>query len=316
MSNLFVFLLKMPMDSEDLLNEKPFLKDFIIEPKIQEGIDTQDRYDGFDVLPDPGFCLKIKNDKDRKTFINVCSAYQVPCPPDISEGDLLKLIDGGDSCGYRIPLSLGEPHVEFDHKGESCIVYDVIIHPRFYGKVVHSNLFLSFLATIIFDGLEAKYKLDISRDWVKLKNKRIMGKILPQRIRQNSRPLTNADTEPEPKPGIKIGVANPPAELIKEVHSVRFSNRPLKPDIIVHTDEKYRNTKDIPPSIVLQIYLPEVKSTSDVVVTGKDKDIQVEVNNVYNFGMHFKHNLNIKSTLSFYCPKSHTLFIRLPFLFL
>ena len=67
-------------------------------------------------LPVPGFCLKTKSENNHKLFLNICSSDEINAPPDISEHDLLKLIDSEDSAfQYRVPMSLGEPHQVLDN---------------------------------------------------------------------------------------------------------------------------------------------------------------------------------------------------------
>lgn len=43
---------------------------------------------------------------------------QIPSPKDITDEDLVKLLEADDPSGFRIPMSLGEPHAELD-KGVS-----------------------------------------------------------------------------------------------------------------------------------------------------------------------------------------------------
>lgn len=40
--------------------------------------------------------------------------FQVPEPKELSEDDLLKLLESEEPTGYRVPMSLGEPHAELD----------------------------------------------------------------------------------------------------------------------------------------------------------------------------------------------------------
>jgi len=40
--------------------------------------------------------------------------WQLPAPKDISDKELLKLLEAEDPSGFRIPMSLGEPHAELD----------------------------------------------------------------------------------------------------------------------------------------------------------------------------------------------------------
>jgi len=40
--------------------------------------------------------------------------HQLPAPKDISDEELCKLLEAEDPLGFRIPMSLGEPHAELD----------------------------------------------------------------------------------------------------------------------------------------------------------------------------------------------------------
>jgi len=47
---------------------------------------------------------------------------QLPAPKDISDEELLKLLEAEDPSGFRIPMSLGEPHAELD-KGTMKLMF-------------------------------------------------------------------------------------------------------------------------------------------------------------------------------------------------
>ena len=38
----------------------------------------------------------------------------MPQPKDITEEELLKLLEAEDPFGFRVPMSIGEPHAEID----------------------------------------------------------------------------------------------------------------------------------------------------------------------------------------------------------
>lgn len=83
-----------------------------------------------------GLCLKTKTKDNRKVFLNVCttqnvrsppqfitpaelrlvlhSSFQIPKPKDVTDEELLRLIESEDPSSYRVPMSLGEPHAEVD----------------------------------------------------------------------------------------------------------------------------------------------------------------------------------------------------------
>ena len=44
----------------------------------------------------------------------------MPVPKDISEEELVRVIESEDPTGYRVPLSLGEPHAELDKSKTEC----------------------------------------------------------------------------------------------------------------------------------------------------------------------------------------------------
>ena len=40
--------------------------------------------------------------------------FQVPPPKDLSDNELIQLLESDDPTGFRIPMSIGEPHAELD----------------------------------------------------------------------------------------------------------------------------------------------------------------------------------------------------------
>lgn len=64
------------------------------------------------IQPQPGFCIKT-NSPEGKVFINICHSPSIPPPADVTEDELLQMLEE-DQAGFRIPMSLGEPHAELD----------------------------------------------------------------------------------------------------------------------------------------------------------------------------------------------------------
>ena len=94
---------------------------------------------------------------------------------------MIDIVKAEDPGRYRVPISLGEPVADLDKSlltylslsffysisfsvdGEGCIIFTVIIHPDFYNRTQTNKTFMSFLLTLIYEGLENKYpqfKLD------------------------------------------------------------------------------------------------------------------------------------------------------------
>jgi hypothetical protein len=158
------------------------------------------------IRPEPGFVLKTTNKAAKsgeKVFLNICKSAEIVAPRDITEPELIKLIETEDSAfQFRIPMSLGEPHAELDNSGCSCTAYDVCINPQFYDKIQQSSTFMGFFMSISLEGLEDKYSIKLDRNCKLLKNKRFMGQILEQNIKVKSKPLiaeVNGDKAVEEK---------------------------------------------------------------------------------------------------------------------
>jgi len=61
-------------------------------------------------------CVKTLSRQDnQKIFINICQSTSVPPPPELSRDELVNLLQSEDPTGYRVPMSLGEPHTEMDN---------------------------------------------------------------------------------------------------------------------------------------------------------------------------------------------------------
>ena len=47
------------------------------------------------------------------------SVWQVPSPKEITDEQLQSILQSGDPTQFRVPLSLGEPHIEKDNSQKS-----------------------------------------------------------------------------------------------------------------------------------------------------------------------------------------------------
>ncbi|XP_029914946.1 PIH1 domain-containing protein 1 [Myripristis murdjan] len=142
------------------------------------------------IRPQPGMCVKTLSQPDKqKIFINICQSNSVPPPPELSKEELVELLESEDPTGYRVPMSLGEPHTEIDNSSQGCTAYDVVINQEFFNKCQKDPLFQQFLILVSLEGLENKYSLELSRDWKVLKNRKFFGSLNEQNIRTRSRPV-------------------------------------------------------------------------------------------------------------------------------
>ncbi|ERE70098.1 PIH1 domain-containing protein 1 [Cricetulus griseus] len=145
-----------------------------------------DRPESTQIQPQPGFCIKT-NSSEGKVFINVCHSPSIPPPVDVTEDELLQMLQE-DQAGFRIPMSLGEPHAELDAKGQGCTAYDVAVNSNFYLRMQNSDFLRELVVTIAREGLEDKYGLQLNPEWRMLKYRPFLGSISQQNIRSRQRP--------------------------------------------------------------------------------------------------------------------------------
>uniref|UniRef100_A0A383YZP8 PIH1 domain-containing protein 1 n=1 Tax=Balaenoptera acutorostrata scammoni TaxID=310752 RepID=A0A383YZP8_BALAS len=167
------------------------------------------------IQPQPGFCIKT-NSSEGKVFINICHSPSIPPPADLTEDELLQMLEE-DQAGFRIPMSLGEPHAELDAtswdealasalgsrdlpnpepaleklsglEGQGCTAYDVAVNSDFYRRMQNSDFLRELVITIAREGLEDKYSLPLNPEWRILKNRPFLGSISQQNIRSQQRP--------------------------------------------------------------------------------------------------------------------------------
>ncbi|KAM3863587.1 PIH1 domain-containing protein 1 isoform 3-T3 [Diretmus argenteus] len=170
------------------------------------------------IRPQPGMCVKTLTKLDKqKVFINICQSASVPPPPELSRDELVELLQSEDPTGYRVPMSLGEPHTEVDNSSQGCTVYDVVINQDFFQRCQKDPMFQQFLILVSLEGLENKYNLELSREWKVLKNRKFFGSVSEQNIRTKSRPVIQ---ELQPQPEFSLLVEPPagdPEYLIAEI---------------------------------------------------------------------------------------------------
>ncbi|CAL8264512.1 LOW QUALITY PROTEIN: PIH1 domain-containing protein 1 [Gadus morhua] len=179
------------------------------------------------IRPQPGMCVKTLSQTDnQKIFVNICQSPSVPPPPELSRDELVTLLQSEDPTGYRVPMSLGEPHTEMDNGSQSCTAYDVVISEAFYQKSLKDPLFQQFLIMVSLEGLENKYHLELSRDWKILKNRKFFGSVSEQNIRTKSQPViqelpqTDCSSDTARRPEFSLLVEPPtgsPQYLIAEI---------------------------------------------------------------------------------------------------
>ncbi|GFN80697.1 Pih1 domain-containing protein 1 [Plakobranchus ocellatus] len=240
------------------------------------------------IKPIPVMCLKTRTDTGAKIFINLCEAENVPEPKDLTDDELLQVLDSEDPSQFRIPMSIGEPHAEIDKSGAGCTAYDVVVNPKFMEKMKRNELFKTFFLTIMCEGIESKYDILLKRDWVVLKNRKCVGKMSEQHIRTKSKPLImDVDTGmPDQLPVEQPEKRN----LIEEVqqHEEDLKKRAPEPKFTIIQEP----AEGHPDFLVAEIHLPNIKTTQSLTLDiGEDHLVLTTRSHVYHLDIFLPFNL-------------------------
>ncbi|XP_049994979.1 PIH1 domain-containing protein 1 [Alexandromys fortis] len=173
-------------DAESMGDETLRFQELLLQASKELQQAQTERSESTQIRPQPGFCIKT-NSSEGKVFINICHSPSIPPPVDVTEDELLQMLEE-DQAGFRIPMSLGEPHAELDAKGQGCTAYDVAVNSNFYLRMQNSDFLRELVVTIAREGLEDKYGLQLNPEWRMLKYRPFLGSISQQNIRSQQRP--------------------------------------------------------------------------------------------------------------------------------
>ncbi|XP_055548715.1 PIH1 domain-containing protein 1 [Wyeomyia smithii] len=136
------------------------------------------------IKPTPGFCLKaFRKDSQEKFFINICQTDGIPAPEDITEEQLLNILNDGAPSTFRIPMSITQPRFISDRSGNQCQVCDIAVNCKFFKRIETAGLMRDFMITIVFEGLSSKYNTTLDdTNFRVLKNIQCIDKLIPHNI--------------------------------------------------------------------------------------------------------------------------------------
>ncbi|XP_053695524.1 PIH1 domain-containing protein 1 [Sabethes cyaneus] len=136
------------------------------------------------VKPSPGFCLKaFVKDSQEKFFINICQTDGIPAPEDITEEQLLNILNDGAPGSFKIPMSITQPRQITDNSAKQCQVCDIAVNCKFFKRIETPGLMRDFMITIVFEGLSSKYNITLDdTNFRVLKNKKCIDKLIMHHI--------------------------------------------------------------------------------------------------------------------------------------
>nr|XP_019528334.2 PIH1 domain-containing protein 1 [Aedes albopictus] len=184
------------------------------------------------VKPLPGFCIKaFRKDTREKFFINVCQTDGIPAPEDITEDQLMAILNDGSPSSFKIPMSITQPRFMKDHVDKQCQVCDIAVNSKFFKKIESGGLMRDFLITIVLEGIDSKYNITLDEtDWRLLKNKKFVDKLTAHNIQnrdvktvlESYKHPTESDLHKikEPETPSLLGSEKPKKKLIEEIDPV------------------------------------------------------------------------------------------------
>ncbi|XP_015519616.1 PIH1 domain-containing protein 1 isoform X1 [Neodiprion pinetum] len=192
------------MSNNSLLDvDESIITKNLLLPGIKEENDLEELLKNFNkperpsvtIRPSPGSCVKAKTECGQKVFLNICLTTEIPAPEEISETQLLKLIEDETPSSYRIPMSIGQERMESDKSDKPAPTYDIAINTEFYKKCMEHKLFWVFLISVVIEGVSDKYDKRIRPEgYVVLKHRKALGKLQQHRIEK--REVNNAMRKP------------------------------------------------------------------------------------------------------------------------
>ncbi|KAK5599377.1 PIH1 domain-containing protein 1 [Crenichthys baileyi] len=239
------------------------------------------------IRPQPGICVKTSSEPGKeKVFINICQSNSVPPPPELTREELVQLLQSEDPSGYRVPMSLGEPHTEVDNNSQGCTAYDVIINQDFFQRCQKDPLFQQFVILVSLEGLENKYSLELNRDWKVLKNRKFLGSVGEQNIRTKSRPVIQ---ELEPQENSTACAKRPEFSLFLE---------PLTGH---------------PDYLIAEIKLPGVSSSRSLVLdVGEDQLVLTALPSLYHLDVFHAFFVDQENSVAQYNKSTQVLTVTMP----
>ncbi|EGO20361.1 hypothetical protein SERLADRAFT_453038 [Serpula lacrymans var. lacrymans S7.9] len=197
--------------------------------------------------PVPAFCVKSKALQDTsiritassaspglKVFVNVAWDANIPPPPEGSEEEISKAMQGQDvdelsPNAWYVPLSVSDARQDRDKAGQPSLVFDCVFNPTIKSRTLKDPEFKTFIIELSFQRIEAQASIVLSRQ---ISTPNIASKGKPQRrtihisptlyppghANHRSAPVLIEEVAPgqEAVPKIKNKSAKAPKGILKE----------------------------------------------------------------------------------------------------
>lgn len=272
---------------------KKIYEEEIVQLEKERGMDVQFLH------PTPCYVIKTSVNGNQKAFINICVNELVQRPastPAINAG-------GSRGLNWTLPHSLAPPHEDLDNKGVRCQVYDVMFHPDTMYLAEKNSQFRDMINKTALDAVEENFDVKLDKKNLKFPKLKYKGMARPCVIRKPSA------TPPEPKSPEEQAILD---KIFAEARHYNLNtekrkrkSKPKSDDTSKYTTPKYvikhrshvdmqefRESKDakmhaaIPKELILEVNLPLLKSSSDIVLDVTDKTVQLSSETPAKYKLH------------------------------
>ncbi|XP_064537346.1 PIH1 domain-containing protein 1 [Drosophila montana] len=276
--------------------------------------------DSIIVQPTPGFCVKsFKVNSNEKFFINVCQAPEVPGPKDITDAELISILESCEPGSFRVPMSISEMRSAKDRSNNTVEVCDIAINPKFLLKIKKSQLFNNFFLQIVAEALSEKYNIQISMDkTIILSNRKFIGTLAPHRVRNDDVQRAGGPKQPNNESQV-LGEpsASKPGALVQEIDEEHAAS--IRTNWAKNREPIYklraRVRDEIVDEIHAELYLPNCVSSQEFSLDiGEDRILIESPKHGYVFDKFVNYRLNQERAQALFDKTSKMLQVRIPVL--
>ncbi|KAF8627597.1 hypothetical protein AX17_006169 [Amanita inopinata Kibby_2008] len=180
------------------------------------------------LTPSPGFCIKstalqpaiitlrnapVQVPKNLKIFVNLAWDKNVPSPPEGSEEDIQRAMQGQDADeladGWFVPVVVSEGRQDTDKAGKPSLVFDCVYNSSIKTRSLADPEFKIFLIELALQRVEAQTSLVLSRQ-IGMPNITSKGKLTPRTVRIPSEIFTRLGTTPPSSSSISTSPTSTP----------------------------------------------------------------------------------------------------------
>lgn len=269
------------------------LNDPATKKQYEEEIILLEKERGIDVTfinPTSGYVIKTSVDGNKLAFINVCSNVNV-------EKSTSKYTSQDGSRGHQwsLPHLLSPPRDDINNSGTKCIVYDVIFHPETLELASQSPQFRDMVNKISCEAVESNFSIKLDKANLKFPKLKYKGVCRPVVIRKKSRDMKHSNDSDVDKlyadmykqidkhyDNSKYKVSQhskkqitpeKPGEYATPMYTIKHRSDMDIQDFTYDPTSKLNAA--IPKELIIEINLPLLKSSADVVVDVTEKSISL-----------------------------------------